>query len=178
MSLHESGHWHSGLTAERAAVVASSIPANDRWRLPAELAPGIRRGVELVFPDVELRSWPSGVTDDKPVIAIPAPGDGYATCVELIFMAPGAPLRLEIDDAFSVAAIDLHDDTKLWVVARRLPWTVEDVEWLLVAKRAMVARVGPAVLRAARIPRALLIGKHADDIRFAVDYAPDLGPEG
>ena len=72
----------------------------------------------------------------------------------------------------------LHDLTKLSVVARRIPWVPEDVEWLLVAKRAMLASLNPAVIRAARAPRAILIGKHTDDLRFVVDYAPDLGPEG
>jgi len=180
MSLHQSGRWNSGLTAERAVAMAPPIPDRhwDRWQRPAEFAPGIRRSVEFVFPDVELRRWPAGLTDDKPVTLIPAPGDGYAACVDLIFLAPGPPLRLDIDDAFNVAAIDLHDLTKLSVVARRIPWVPEDVEWLLVAKRAMLASLNPAVIRAARAPRAILIGKHTDDLRFVVDYAPDLGPEG
>jgi hypothetical protein len=178
MSLHASGHWHSGLAEGLAVAFTGGTPKNDRWLQPAEFAPGVRRGVQLVFPDVELRHWPPGATDDKPVIPIPAAGDGYATCVELIFMAPGPALRLEIDDAFNVAAIDLNDKTRLWVVARRLPWTAEDVEWLLVAKRAMLARVDPAVLRTALNPRSLLIGKLADDLRFAVDYAVDLAPAG
>ena len=179
MSLHQSGRWNSGLTAERAGAMASPIPDRhwDRWQAPAELAPGIRRSVELLFPDVELRRWPAGLTDDKPVTRIPAPGDGYAACVDLIFMAPGPPLRLlDIDDVFSVAAIDLHDLTKLSIVARRIPWVAEDVEWLLVAKRSMLASLNPAVIRTTRAPRAILIGKHTDDLRFVVDYAPDLAP--
>jgi hypothetical protein len=180
MSLHQSGRWNSGLTAERAVAMAPPIPDRhwDQWQQPAEFAPGIRRSVELVFADVELRRWPAGLTDDKPVTVIPAPGDGYAACVDFIFLAPGPPLRLDIDQAFNVAAIDLHDLTKLSVVAHQIPWVAEDVEWLLVAKRAMVDSLNPAVIRAARAPRTILMGKHTDDPRFVVDYAPDLGPVG
>jgi hypothetical protein len=73
MSLHQSGRWNSGLTAERAVAMAPPIPDRhwDQWQQPAEFAPGIRRSVELVFPDVELRGWPAGLTDDKPVTGHP-----------------------------------------------------------------------------------------------------------
>ena len=174
MSLHESGHWHSGFTSELAVPVVTPIPEHDRWQLPEDFAPGVRRSVELVFPDVELRHWPAGVTDNKPVTRIPAPGDGYAACVEVLFMDPGPPLQVEIDDAFNVALIELQDRTRLWIVARRTPWVAEDFAWLLVAKKALLARVDPPVLAAARVPRAILIGKHADGRRFAVDHAADL----
>jgi hypothetical protein len=118
MSLHESGFWHSGLAAKGLAIMPAPLPPYDRWQAPADFTPGVRRSVELVFPDVELRPWPAGLTDNKPVVAIPAPGEGHATCVELIFLAPEPPLRLEIDDAFSVGEINMSDLTKLCVLAR------------------------------------------------------------
>ena len=60
MSFHQSGSWHSGLTEELVAAAALPIPSRhlDTWKMPDELAEGVQRSVELVFPDSELRPWP------------------------------------------------------------------------------------------------------------------------
>jgi hypothetical protein len=62
ISLHKSGSWQSGFTAERFATTAPDVPSRhwDIWERPDEFAPGMRRGVHLMFPDTELRRWPDG----------------------------------------------------------------------------------------------------------------------
>jgi hypothetical protein len=176
ISLHQSGSWQSGFTGELLATTSLDIPSRhlDRWQQPQEFAPGMRRSVQVVIPDAELRRWPDGVTDDKPVTVVPAPGAGHAACVEFIFLA-AQPTRLEIlDAAVDVAALMGHDGSMLRVVSRQVPWTPADAEWLRVGKEATRASIDPQVLLRQRTPRGILLGKLVDGMRFAVDYAGDL----
>ena len=150
------------------------MPSRDRWLAPVEFAAGAQRSIEIVVPDSELRPWPAGVAESKPMVCVPAPGDGFASCVEVVFLAPSpSPLRLEIDDAFIVGTIDLYDLTKLVVVARRIPWSAEDVAWLVAGRAQMLSAADPGGILNARNPRAFLYGKHADSRRYIVHVAPD-----
>jgi hypothetical protein len=85
ISLHQSGSGQSGLTKEWAETMAPDRPSRhfDLWQRPEEFAPGTRRSVQLVIPDTELRRWPAGVADDKPLaVRVTAPGVGHAACIE------------------------------------------------------------------------------------------------
>jgi hypothetical protein len=90
-------------------------------------------------------------------------------------MAGQPPMRLEFQEpVFDVAALALHDGSALRVVSREAPWTAADAEWVLVHKKEMLATANPEMLRALRAPRGMLVGYHADGIRFFVDVAGDL----
>jgi hypothetical protein len=184
MSLHQSGSWHSGLTEGLVGGAALPIPSRhlDTWQMPDELAEGVRRSVELVFPDSELRPWPPDAAETKQVIRVPAPGVNHAVCVELIFMPGEGLMALVLDAVFDVAQVTLSDGNMLRVVARQIPWTATDVEWLLAGKADILAKVDPQFRANARNPRGMLYGKHDNGIRYAVDVAldaePDPGPLG
>lgn len=180
ISLHRSGSWQIGFTDE--FVTKSALPLANRhldiWQMPRELTAGLRRSVEVVFPDSELRPWQVGATDRKPVYVVPAPGVGHAAIVEFLFMEPQPPLRLEFEAAFHVAVLGLCDGSMLRVVARQVWWLEEDEEWLLASKQDLLAKVDPDVRRTARDPRGFLYGTHPDGIRYVVELAGDLGPLG
>ncbi|HUY09290.1 MAG TPA: hypothetical protein VMW80_07540 [Candidatus Dormibacteraeota bacterium] len=178
ISLHQSGRWHSGLTQELVAKAPLPIASRhlDTWQMPDELGEGVRRSVELVFPDSELRLWPPGVSEPKPVVRVPAPGANHAACIELIFMPGAPPMLLVVDAAFDVAELTLSDGNMLRVVARQIPWPATDVEWLLASKGDLLAKVDPQVRLNAPNPRGMLYGKHDNGIRYAVDGALDSEP--
>jgi hypothetical protein len=178
MSLHQSGSWQSGLTDELVAAAALPIPSRhlDTWKLPDELAEGVQRSVELVFPDSELRPWPPGVSETKPVIRVPASGANHAACIEFLFTPGQPPIFIAFESAFDVAQLTLSDGNMLRVVARQIPWTATDVEWLLAGKADILAKVDPQVRANAPNPRGMLYGKHDDGIRYAVDVALDSEP--
>jgi hypothetical protein len=87
---------------------------------------------------------------------------------------PGAlPTLLVFDAVFDVAELTLSDGNKLRVIARQIPWTATDVEWLLASKADLLAKVDPQVRLNAPNPRGMLYGKHDNGIRYAVDVALD-----
>jgi hypothetical protein len=175
-SLHQSGSWQSGVTREWASAVDLASRHLDRWQRPDEFAPGMRRSVQVVVPDAELRQWPAGVTDDKPpMVAVPAPGVGHAACIEFVFMAGRPPMLLEFQEpVFDVAALVLCDGSAVRVVSRQAAWTKADDDWLVVHKKALLATADPEMLFTLRAPRGLLAGHHEDGSRFVVDVAGDL----
>jgi hypothetical protein len=144
--------------------------------MPDELGEGVRRSVELVFPDSELRPWPPGVSETKSVIRVPAPGANHAACIEFLFMPGQPPILVEFEAAFDVAQITLSDGNMLRVVARQIPWPATDVEWLLASKADLLAKVDPQVRLSAPNPGGMLYGKHDNGIRYAVAVALDSEP--
>jgi hypothetical protein len=52
----------------------------------------MRQGMRIIAPDGELRGWPAGVSENRVVTPIPAPGAGYAAFIELVFMAAPPPV--------------------------------------------------------------------------------------
>jgi hypothetical protein len=179
ISLHQSGSWQSGMTKEWAETMAPDLPSRhfDLWQRPEEFAPGTRRSVQVVIPDTDLRRWPAGVTDDKPLaVTVTAPGVGHAACIEFIFM-PSSPPDVALvfaEPAVDIAALSFHDGSMLRLVSRQIPWMTVDVEWLLTQKTAMLSRIDPETLINARAPRGIITGKHDHGMRFAVDVTGDL----
>jgi hypothetical protein len=172
--MHASGHWHSGFHGPAPPTTATDVPTTfrDLWMRPSDFAPGIRQGVEVMIPDVELRRWPVGMADDKPVVRIPAPGPARATCVDLVFMDAAQPTDLEVDDAIHVASLAFNDGSVMHVVARRLPWAPEDEVWAGAQRAALIGRL-PSAARLLPRPRAIIMGKHADERRFMLELAVD-----
>jgi hypothetical protein len=136
----------------------------------------MRRSLQVVIPDSELRRWPEGVTDDKPMTAaVPAPGVGNAACIEFVFMAGQPPMLPDFPEPiFDVAALVLHDGSALRVVSRQIPWPETDAKWLLASKTNLLATIDPERLRVATTPRAVFVGKHDDGTRYAVEAAGNL----
>lgn len=177
VSLHQSGSWQIGFTAEKFPEMAHGLPSRhlDIWPAPEPFGPGMRRSVELVIPDSELRVLPPGtVPDPKLATRVPAPGAGFAACIEFVFMADQpTPLVLN-EPVFDVASLKWHDETAVRVIARQMAWGPVDVDWLRQSKQKVLDRMDPEALRQAANPRILLHGKHDDERRYLVDAAGDL----
>jgi len=177
VSLHHTLSWQIGFTAEKFPEMTHGLPSRhlDIWSAPEPFAPGMRRSIELVVPDRELRVLaPGTVPDPKPVTRVPMPGAGYAACIEFVFMAD-QPTPLVLDEpVFDVASLAWHDLSAVRVIARQIVWGPVDVEWLRQSKTDMLDRIDPEVLRRAANPRAVLHGKHDDERRYLVDAAADL----
>ena len=161
MSLHHSGSYQIGFTNEKFSELALDLPSRhlDIWSWPEPFAPGMRRSVELVIPDRELRRLAAGtIADPKLVARIPTPGAGYAACIEFVFMAD-QPVPLVFDEpVFDVASLATHDRSAVRVIARQIEWELVDVQWLIESKKNMLDRMDPEVLRRAHNPRGLLYG--------------------
>ena len=127
ISLHESGKWRLGFTAQYAELMRlrgtwsadRKVEALDR---PREHATGFTRAVWMYFPDSELR-MPSTV-QEKPgrVVQVSGPPEGGLRVVNLIFTTPrsrftkidpppGASLGPE-----TLAAWSLPNGETLWIV--------------------------------------------------------------
>lgn len=182
VSLHETGSWHHGFTAE-ASLMAAGLPSRhlDRWQQPAEFGPGARHGFRLVIPDAELRRWPAGVTERRnpTVTRVPAPGAGNAAYIEFVIVAGDPPMLIDfVNPVFDIAALARTDGSAMRVVSRLVRWPREAEEWLRPYKSAALSAADPDMLRRAGAPRLMFLGTEADGTRFAVDSAADLESGG
>lgn len=179
MSLHKTGDWHSGFTEAGAQHFIPDAKTRhfDHWSAPETFAPGFHRSVQIVVPDSELRSWPSDTTEAKPekVLAIPAPGAGNVTLIEVIFAPIGdrEPIELELDAAFHFATLERADKSTVFVVAFRRGWVAADRLWLERWRQQALASVPAEWWRSVSAPRCCALGTQDDGTRYVIDLAAD-----
>jgi hypothetical protein len=180
MSLHQSGDWHTGFTPRGAHrfVPGAETRHFDAWRRPEPFASGFHRGVQIVFPDSELRAWPEGAAESKSdrIVQVPAPGAGHVTVVELLFAPIGdwEPVEVIIEEGFRVATLERADHSTVAVVAIRQKWLESDHPEVAARKAEMVESVAPEWWETAAAPRAVALGVQDDGIRFVLDLALDV----
>ncbi len=125
VSLHESGVWQHGLTAERGAPMAGIDPKDrlfQRWEHHPELVPGWQRPVQIILSNSELRADAPEQPDS--VIRVPAPTTASSSIVEVWIETPGIHAPLRVDAATQIGMMELVNGGSLWVVNRAvdLPW--------------------------------------------------------
>ena len=169
VSLHASGSWQVGLTAEPAK---GRTPTQSRhweiWQRGDGIGPGVTRAWYLLIPDRELRV---GATDPK-AFKLPAVGQGYAASVELLLTRNDGP-TVTIDDAHVVGRwrLEKHDESCL-VVARRVPWTSELQSWADSARTQVAAQSAAAGVPKSQEHRYFSHGHDAQGVRFGIELAP------
>src|SRR5713226_7077109 len=86
ISLHQSGSWQHGFTADGKAKDSLS-PGQSRhftiWQRPTEITPGWTRAVQIIIPDAALQARPSPGAPNKPVTDLLATHDGDTTIAEI-----------------------------------------------------------------------------------------------
>jgi hypothetical protein len=127
VSLHQSGSWQHGFTADGNA--AGSLPQDQSrhfriWQRPAEITPGWTRAVQIILPDAALQARPSSGTPRKPVTEFVAAGAGDATIAELWLESAASPAPPPLAGYQLAGRLSQPGGGTAWVVGRRmtLPW--------------------------------------------------------
>lgn len=169
VSLHQSGSWQAGVTAEHAArrcVVGARHW--DVWQRGAELAPGIVRAWYLLLPDQELRD----AAPDGKAHQIPPVGTGHAASVEFLMMSDEGP-TVEFENVHVVGRWRLVGRSEsCFVVARRIPWTNELEGWADEARVQAMAQAKAAGVFPEPHHRYYFHGYDAQGVRFGLELAP------
>jgi hypothetical protein len=175
VSLHQSGSWQHGfVSAEQAATAGRPRDRRhlDIWPRPADFAPGAWRGLSLWIPHDELRQWPPGSVEHGSVVAVPSAGPAHAAALEFVFMTGDHAVRLEFaEPVFLVARLTRPDNSVVAVVARRVPWPLEEQQWLQRQKATILSNLEFAELERAACPRLILMGSEPDGTRRVLEAA-------
>ena len=166
VSLHQSGSWQVGLTAERPADPCSSGSRHwDIWKRGEELAPGTVRAYYLLIPDQELR-----LTDqDSKAHKLPPVGPENAASIEFLMMSNEGP-TVSFDDAHVVGRWHLGKrNESCLVLARRIPWTSEQQTWANSAREQAVAQAEADGIPKKKEHRYYFHGHNAQGVRFGLE---------
>ena len=127
ISLHESGSWSHGITAEGKAA-ASLPPEQSRhftiWERPVEIYPGWIRAVRIIIPDGSLQARPAPGTSKKPVAEFLVTKSDSATIAEIWLESAAAQTAPPLAGSQLAGRLSQHGGGTAWVVGRRttLPW--------------------------------------------------------
>ena len=110
LSLHESGSFQTSFVNEIQAekwLGPNRSRHLDRWRQPAEFAPGWTLLVSVVHPERELGRFIEYGLDRKPYVDMPI-GEGYALHVSVFLSRPTAvETKMNFTDSIHMATADL-----------------------------------------------------------------------
>lgn len=127
VSLHKSGSWSHGFTAEGKA--AASLPPQESrhfsiWQRPAELCPGWTRAVRIIIPDGSLQARPAPGTSKKPVAEFLVTNRDNATIAEIWLESARTQTPPPLVGSQLAGRLRQHGGGTVWVVGRRtnLPW--------------------------------------------------------
>lgn len=127
VSLHQSGSWSHGFTAEGKAW-ASRPPGESRhftiWQRPPEITPGWTRAVQIIIPDTALQVRPAPGTSRKPVTELLATQEGDATIAEIWLESAANSTPPPLAGSQLAGRLSQPSGGIAWVVGRRttLPW--------------------------------------------------------
>lgn len=176
VSLHQSGSWNVGLTAEHAA--QSGIQAHTRhwevWKRGGgeDVGPGLTRAWYLMIPDEELRV---GVPDPK-AYPIPAVGPGHAASIEvLIALNDGPTLVFEETAIIGLWRLAGRAESCL-VISRRIPWSPDLQAWAKELRVQLVAQAEAAGVAPSADHRYYVHGHNADGVRFGLELSATIPP--
>lgn len=168
VSLHETGSWQAGLTAESPNHLRSGGSRHwDIWKRGGELAPGTVRAWYLLIPDQELRA---GTYDNK-AHRIPPVGVDHAASIEFLMMPNEGP-TVEIDDAHVIGRWRLEGrDESCLIVARRILWTTELQGWADAARFQAAAHAKSAGIPKSAEHRYFFHCRDVQGVRFGIELA-------
>jgi len=168
ISLHQSGSWHAGFTAE-AKTKTPAIGSRhwEIWKRGAELSEGVTRAWYLLVPDSELRT----VDVDPKAREIPAVGPNHALSLEVL-LVQNVGSAMNFDDAHLVARLRLQGrDESCLILARRVPWGPEQCAW---ADAARIRSAAVSMLNHVRLlpeHRYFVHGHDQQGVRFGLELA-------
>jgi hypothetical protein len=173
VSLHQSGSWHVGLTAESAAHVGSGESRHwDIWKRGEDLAPGALRAWYLLIPHQELRV----AAHDPKAYKLPPVGPEHAAAIEFLMMSNKGP-TIVFDDAHIIGRWHLEGrDESCLVVARRIAWTSEQQAGANAARQQAVAQAEAAGIPQKAEQRYYFHGYDTQGVRFGLELAATEKP--
>lgn len=124
VSLHATGRWRMGFTAEALAKNRSLIPAEQNrawevWDEPPALLPGIVVAFRLLFPASELAVSPEQRVSKKwaNVVHIEAAPPGMLTVLTLFVTVGDVRLAHESQPSFCLASLDIGNNRRAQLIA-------------------------------------------------------------
>jgi hypothetical protein len=103
---------------------------------------------------------------------VPSAGPAHAAALEFVFMTGDHAVRLEFaEPVFLVARLTRPDNSVVAVVARRVPWPLEEQQWLQRQKATILSNLEFAELERAACPRLILMGSEPDGTRRVLEAA-------
>lgn len=169
VSLHQSGSWQVGLTAEHAARQNHVSSRHwDIWNRSEEMAPGLVRAWYLLIPDEELRTVMSDVKVDQ----LPPVGADHAASIELLMVSDEGP-QLDFDDTHLIGRWRLGGRAEsCLVIARRIAWTDDLKAWANEARTQAITAATVAGIAPNTDHRYYIHGHDAQGVRFGLELAP------
>ena len=168
VSLHQSGSWHVGLTAEGATNLSCGESRHwDIWKRGGDIAPGTVRAWYLLIPDQELRI----AALDAKAHQLPPVGTEHAASIEFLMMSNQGP-TVAFDDAHIVGRWRLGGlNASCLVAARRIPWTSQQQAWANSVRVQAIAQAEAAGIPTTSDHRYFFHGYDAQGVRFGLELA-------